>query len=424
MKLVRAAYVIPISEPIIVDGAMVVDGEKIVAVGSASDLIQQYSNLPIDHHPHHVLLPGLVNAHAHLDLTGFPRQAYDQRSSYSRWLLEQNRYKRQVPKEFLRDAAIQGIEESIAAGTTCIGDMSSLGGVTALLEEKGLRAVVFPEIASFDREGGQDLYEHALALVEANEDHPSSLIRVGLGPYSPFTLSRQLLKIIAHYARGSALLVQIHAAESFHEMELFFDSKGDLAQNLFPSIGWGESLPPPHLRTPVQYLSGIDFLKSKPILVGAVHVSSGDVDLIATSESKIVHCPRSSAYFLEGITPLRQCMTAGITVGLGTDSHASVETLSMWDDMRTCLLVHRSTAAPLTAPEVLTLATLGSARVLGLEEKIGSLAPGKAADYLVVELGRELPSPDALIEHLLLHTYPHEVVQVAVGGVLLKNRVD
>ena len=424
MRLITAAYLVPITQSIIPEGGMVVDGERILAVGDAASLKRTYPAATVEAHPGAFLLPGLINAHCHLDLTGFPRQTFDQRSSYSRFLLDVYRYKREVPKQFIREAVSRGLEEAIDAGTTCLGDMGSFPASIAMLKEAGIRAVVFPEIAGFASEAGQDLYQTALALVEDMQESPSDLISVGLGPYAPFALSRQLLKIVAHHARGVTLPVTIHAAETFSEMEFFFDSKGDFADNLFPSIGWGEALPFPHLRTPIQYLAGIDFLAVKPIVANPVHLGASDIELLAASGSKVVYCPRNNQYFLEGVTPIRACLAAGIPVGLGTESHASVETLSLWDEMRACYGAHQASSSPLSAQDVLMMATLGGARVLGLEERVGSLEPGKDADYSLVSLPPEClpldPKPETVADALIRHANAGAVKQVVVRGKKLK----
>lgn len=420
MKLVCAAYLIPISSPPIVNGAIAIEDGRIVDVGPVATLEARYPECEKEAYPAHVLLPGLINAHCHLDLTGFPRRPFDERSSYSRWLLEQSRYKHEVPKEFIRDAVVQGIEEVIASGTTCIGDMGSFSGMADLFRQYGLRGVIFSEIAHFNHESGQDLYQTALALIEELQERNDGLVRAGLGPYSAFTVSRQLLRIMAHYARQSQLPIQLHAAETFHEMEFFFDSKGDLAENLFPSVGWGDALPLPHLRTPIQYLSSIEFLNVHPTIVSPVHIGSSDMSILSQSASKLVHCPRHNQHCLEGLMPVGACLRAGISVGLGTESHASVPTLSMWDEMRACYELHQKSDTPLGFHDVLTMATLGGARALGLESTTGSLEVGKAADYTVVVVDQDMTA-DRLIQTLILKTTPREVTKVVVNDRVLKG---
>lgn len=438
MKIVTASYLFPMthergaSRVLMPRGALLIDNGRIVDVAPIDELTHTHPHLPVETHAGCVLMPGLVNAHLHLDLTGYPREAYTERSSYSRGLLGQHRYKSELSDVLLRDAIKHGLSESIAAGTTLIGDMSSVSGaVLSEVRACGIRAVLFPEIAVFDHEMGQDLYENALALIDQAEDwqkhdtEEARRIRMGVGPYAPFTLSRQMLRMIAGHATAAGVPLQIHLAETFHEMEFFFDSKGDIAENLFPQMGWGEELPVPRQRTPVAYLEDIDFLKARPILASSVHLGVSDLDRLKVCEAAIVHCPRSNRYLLQGCLSLRTCLDLGIPVGLGTDSHATVETLSMWDEMRACFAMHQALGPQhaLSVREVFELATFGGARALGLLSETGSLQIGKSADYIAVSLGNkasqrdaESASDDKILTCLLEETGPGQIVTVAVLG--------
>lgn len=432
MEIIGAATLIPISGPILAQGGMAIEDGKICEIGPFATLEQRFPEVKKQYFDQHVLMPGLVNAHTHLEFCRYPTPAPS--SSYAKWLLDQHAHLNNTSHEFIRSAISQGVDEAIESGTTCIADMSGFDATASILEDKRIRAIAFTSISGLDSEKGQDRYQSALAAIEEAQETHHDLVQIGIAPYAPFVLSRQFLKIISHYACQSKVPVQIHAAQTFHEMEFFFDSKGDIADNLFPNIGWTDELPLPHQRTPIQYLHMIDFLNCRPMLVSPVHLAPSDIELVAKTAAKIVHCPRSSAYLHEGPAPLKACLEAGIPMGLGTDGRASVDTLSLWDEMRFCLRLYAGSRhaesrytgsrSPLTADDVLELATLGSATVLGLSEKIGSLEPGKDADYIVVarKAGRTLSSDEEIVSELIQNTQTTDIVRTVVNGQLLMER--
>jgi cytosine/adenosine deaminase-related metal-dependent hydrolase len=213
-------------------------------------------------------------------------------------------------------------------------------------------------------------------------DHPK--IRAGLAPYAPYTLSKNLLKIFYQHIKQLQISLQIHASESFAEMEFFYDSKGDIANILFPYIGWGENLPPPHQKTPIQFLNDIEFLQVKPALAGCVHLGPTDLALIANSGSSVIHCPRSNETLNVGRAPLRKILSQKIPVALGSECRACNSNLSIWEEMRAARDLETE-GEPLSSEELLKMATWGGARALNLDKEIGSLEKGKWADFLVLE---------------------------------------
>lgn len=416
---------------VLTDAAVVVDGAKVFAVGPVADLKARYSDAEHEHFDGCCLMPGLINAHTHLELTLFPTQFFAQedpgrlgmpkaKSGFVDWVCGVIEYKKSVPMQTLADAIGEGVERSLRSGTTCVGEISTVEGEFSILEKLKIRSVIFPEMISFDPEKAQDLFESMQALIERyvdQKENPEGLMSVGLSPHAPYTVSRSLLKIIQQYARMDHLPVQIHAAESFQEMEFFFDACGEIADKLFPYVKWGQFKPPTVRKTPVAYLDSIDFLKCEPALVHGVQVSDDDIEKIKQSGSKVIFCPRSNYFLQVGKAPVLRYLKRGIPVGLGTDSLASNTSLSMWDEMR---FLHEQCAKDgVTSQNILAITTLGNAKVLGIDRMVGSLQPGKFADLLAVRLKngiQQKPTAEGVCDELLMHTHDPDIRLVMVAG--------
>ncbi len=424
MEIITAAYALPMTNggPVVENGAIAVELGKILAFGTAGELKMRYPDVEMKEYPNEILMPGLIDAHCHLDLVDFQDQTLVEldialpSQDFIEHIISSIEYKHDAdPKKVI--AGIQkGIDRLIETGTTCVGDMTHFEGSFHLLKEGGLRAVVFPEILAGRSEAAQARFEVALALVEKYTDASHDRIRVGLGPYAPYLLSRNLLKIISQHARESGIQLQIHAAESFAEMEFFFDSQGPIATELFPTLGWQE-LPPAQHKTPVQYLSDIGFLEAPSTIIGGLHLAANDLPILRRQLTRIVYCPTTNEAMKHGNFPFGKLREFGIPVGLGTDSWGTRKGFSLWDEMRTATA---SGATPLpTAREIIQIATVGGARCLGLDHLTGTLEEGKKADYILVH-APQFESDEDCYAKLVALTEPHHVKKVVVGGHILK----
>ncbi len=415
MELITASFVLPIDHDPISDGAVAVDGSKIVAVGTAADLKAQYPAATVRAYTSHVLMPGLVNAHAHLDLTYF----LGEDASFIRWLVSMLKYQRTAQMAQLIPAIQRGLSQVIAGGTTCVGDFASCEATFQLAKEMGVRTVIFPTISGGLGTQAQDRFESALALVEKYLDEDEPTIHTGLGPFAPYLLSRNLLKITSQHAKELGVPLMIHATESFSEMEFFFDSQGPIGAELFPSLGWGNELPPAFRKTPIQYLNDIGFLEARPTIIGGIHLGARDFALLARHTCRVVFCPRANCIFEHGKFPWTKLQDNGIPVALGTEATHQPPDFNLWQEMKTVLENDLAGDKP-SAKDLLHMATMGGARALGLEHRIGSLTPGKLADIIVVETP-QMPDPHFLHDALIRRTTPLHVRLVMVNGHILKN---
>lgn len=422
MEIISAKYLVSMEEEPLFDGAIAVENGEIIDTGLEEALLKRYPDASHEDYPRHALLPGLVNAHTHLDLTNHknfpfdPVRSHAVEVSFVDWLLSTIDYRKASSVSKLKTSVEEGIESCIESGTTCVGDMGSYEGIFQSLSQAGLRGVIFPEILSYDPFVAKNLFETALAIVEKYMDLDSDLVGVGMGPYAPYLLSRNILKIMSQYCRSSNLPIKIHAAESFSEMEFFYNSTGDIATRLFPNIGWGESIPPAHHKTPLEYLDEIDFLASKPILIGCVGATPKDLDRVAKNEAKIVWCPRSQHYLKLGKAPIKTMLQKNITVALGTEGMSSTNNLSLWDELRFAQEMEKD----LSPKTLMTMATQEAAKALGLEEEVGSLKRGKKADFIVVDISDYNAKGD-LYSYLITQTKNYHVHKVVVNGQTLKT---
>lgn len=417
MELITANFVLPIDHDPIPNGAVAVEGTKIAAVGTLSDLKAQYPNAAVRTFTSHVLMPGLVNAHAHLDLTYF----LGEDDNFIHWLISMLKYQRTAEMAQLIPAIQRGLSQVIASGTTCVGDFASCEATFQLAKEMGVRTVIFPTITGGLGVQAQDRFESALALVEKylDEKEDEGTIHTGLGPLAPYLLSRNLLKITSQHAKELGVPLMIHVTESFSEMEFFFDSQGPIGTELFPSIGWGDELPPAFRKTPIQYLNDIGFLDAQPTIIGGIHLGARDFALLARHMCRVVFCPRANRVFEHGKFPWTKLHDNGIPVALGTEATSNPPDFNLWQEMKAVLEGELASDKP-TAKDLLHMGTMGGARALGLGHRIGSLTPGKLADMIVVEMP-EMVDPHFLHDALIRQTTPLHVRLVMVNGQILKT---
>lgn len=426
MELISAQYLVAESFAPLANGAIIVDDGKIVAVGERADLTARYPNLSAQHHhEHHVLMPGLINAHIHPDLASFVPDTPEKKptpdmSLFTHWHKQALEFRSRVRLDQLAASIRTTLGRSIQYGITTLGLSTSYDACAELVEPTGLRAVVFPEVhAAKAGEASQDRFESALAVIEQHLDTPHDLIGFGLAPLAPYLLSRQGLSILSRHAVDLNIPVQIHAAESFDEMEFFFNASGPIGAELFPMLGWGpehgQSLPPAFQKTPIKYLEEVGVLAAATAIIGVVQLGVQDIPVLLKHRCTVVHCPSAVRALQLGEFPMGKLLEKGVPIALGTESHLLPSDGDLWAEMKVLL-----TSGGLSPAQILTMATSGGARALRLDGRTGALAAGKSADYLVVETP---PCPDVhfLLDALIRHTTSNRIRQVVVDGQILKS---
>ncbi len=419
VKILTADWVLPISSEPIENGAIAFQKDKIISVGRKSEILKNYPHASVENFDEAAIMPGLVNCHSHLELTSMRGFLDDVEADFFKWLIKLavTRAEKLTEKD-IELSAVWGALEGARAGVTCFGDIGRYGraGFNAL-KINGLRGVAFQETdySPFDEKADEDfakLEEKYLAL-QADE---TALVKAGLSPHSPYTVSRKLFEKIAAYALRKDVKISTHAAESQMEEDLMLFGTGAMADF---SRSRGVEIVPPRLSS-VEYLSNIGVLEAKPLLAHCVKVSDAEIDLIKNSDSSVAHCPKSNAKFGHEIAPFEKFLGHKIRVGFGSDSVASNNVCDILEEARFAALLARTKTDKITnlsAGEIIETATLGGAKAMRLENEIGSLEIGKQADLTVVSLKHvaQLPIHDVYTA-ILFASNARDIEMTMVAG--------
>ncbi len=403
MKIYQANWILPVSAEPFENGAIAVKDGKILAVGKFRELRNEFPEAEIQDFGEAAILPAFVNAHSHLELSALRGFLDASENDFSAWLLKTAQTRDGLMSaEDVELSAVLGSIEGAKAGVTCFGDIGkhALCGMKAL-QKIGLRGVSFQENDfGIDENLAQEKFLALKEKVEILRDFETELVKTGISPHAPYTVSAKLFELLTDYSLQENLPLTIHAAES--QMEEDFMRRGSgLMTRIFDKIG--VSWRSPQLPT-IEYLHQIGVLQAKPLLAHCVCVSETDVLLIAESGAKIAHCPKSNAKFGHGIAPLQSFLDKGVKVGLGSDSVASNNSCDLLEEARFAAMLARIKSPEIlkTAREVLELSTLGGAKCLNLEKEIGSLEAGKSADFVVVSLENLSQKPIYDVESALV----------------------
>lgn len=411
--LYRAPWVLPVTTPPIRDGAVLVEDGIIRAVGAAAVL---ESEARVVHLDECVLLPGLVNTHAHPELTVFRGLLEDR--PFPAWIAALLALKRAaaLDQNDYRLSSKWGCIEAARAGVTTLGATEDSDAALHALLAVGLRGIVYREVFAPDPARAADAAAAVAIKIATMRQMETELVRVGISPHAPYTVCDELYRATAELAAAHELPVACHAAEAAAETELVRDGSGPFATSLRAR---GIEVRP-RGRSTIALLDRLGVLALRPLLVHCVQVDDTDIERIRETSAAVAHCPLANARLGHGVAPLPRLLAAGVRVGLGSDSVASNNRLDMLEEARFSSSAQRAISREpdlLPAAQLLELVTLGGARALGLEREIGSLQPGKDADLCAVSLAgahtRPVHDPVAALFHSARAT---DVVLTVVKG--------
>jgi 5-methylthioadenosine/S-adenosylhomocysteine deaminase len=407
--LVNGAWVLTMNQEdqVLAPGAVAVRDAHIVAVGPQEELASRFVAERVLDYPQGLILPGLINAHTHAAMALFRGLADD--LPLEDWL---NSHifpaERHLDYDFVYWGTRLAVAEMLLSGTTTFCDMYLFtDSVAQAAVDTGIRAVVgevlydFPSPNYGSPENGLKFTEE---LCRAYQGHPR--VRVAVQPHAVYTCSPDLLEKSMAVADRYATRWIIHLAETAREVADCLEHYG---------------------ATPVGHLHRLGLLKGNTVADHAVALTDRDMDLLAASGAGVAHCPESNLKLASGIAPVTELMARGVPVGLGTDGCASNNNLDMLSELDTAAKLAKvrgldPTALP--AREALALATRQGARVLGLEDEVGRLAPGLKADLVVIDLDQPHLTPmyDPY-SHLVYAATGADVQTVVVDGrVLVEDR--
>jgi 5-methylthioadenosine/S-adenosylhomocysteine deaminase len=341
-----------------------------------------------------ILLPGLVNVHAHLDLSVM--RGFLEDLPFGTWIRTLTKAKKAVlDRDVLLDAARLSLVEGLRSGVTTVAETSDTGVALEAMRELRVRGISYQEVFGPDPATcDEKMQELGEAVVDLRR-YETERVRAGISPHAPYSVCDALFTAAARFAIEEKLPMAIHIAESADEMRYVSRGEGDFADS---QRDRGFVLAP-RGRTPIEMLERTGALEANPLLIHCVRVDDADIATIARHDCAVAHCPAANAKLGHGIAPLREILDAGIHVGLGSDSVASNNRMDILAEARLAALFQRvRLGSPdcLTAGQALTLATMGGARALGLDHEIGSLEVGKSADFAVFSLGvpNAIPTTD------------------------------
>ena len=401
--LINARWVVPV-EPAGVAlerHAVAVRDGRIEAVLPMAEAAQRYADYPHVDLPGHALIPGLVNAHTHAAMALMRGVADD--LPLMRWLQEHvwPIEAKHASAQFVKDGTLLACAEMLRGGVTCMNDMyffpeaaleaALAAGMRAAL---GLIVIEFPSAYAADPE---QYLAKGLALRDEWREHP--LASFCLAPHAPYTVSDATFRKVAQLAAELELPVHIHVHETLDEIERSVSEHG---------------------ARPLQRLERLGLLGPNLIAVHAVHLEPAEIALLARHRSSVAHCPSSNLKLASGFAPVAALLAAGVNVALGTDGAASNNRLDLFQEMRSAALLAKAVArdaAAMPAHAALHAATLGGATALGLDGRIGSIVPGKAADLAAVAFDSiELQPAFDVVSHLVYACGREHVTDVWVGG--------
>ncbi len=378
MKLLAARYVAPVGQPLIENGAVLLRGGRIEAVGRRGDLS---ADSRIDYGDA-VICPGFVNAHAHLELSTLAGRIPPD-GDFTGWLtrLVADLAKPDPTEDDIESVVRDGIMQSIRAGVTLLGDITrSPSRTRSVLASGNLRAVSFGEVIAIGTQRSKLSERISSALPN---DWSDGRVRVGVSPHAPYTVEPDGLIACAQQAAQTAAPICIHLAESPEEAEFTETASGPLADHLRSLGVWDAAIPASGCR-PVELAKRCGVLTDRTIAAHANYVTDGEIELLASSGCSVAYCPRTHAAFGHKPHRFRDMMRAGVNVCIGTDSLASNPSLSVLEELR---LLHR-VYPDIDAGVWLEMGTIHGAKALGLSASAGAISPGMPGDLVVVPIER------------------------------------
>ena len=413
--ILRARYVFPVYGDPIPDGAVYMEREQIVACGASA----QFAPQELRDLENVAILPGLINAHVHLDFSDLPAPLGHRGIPFVDWIRQVMAF-RQQSASIDQQSVSRGLDESLRCGVTALGDIvqpdqplaASPIEVTALLE---LIAPTADRVAAAVKLAKSHLSASWCGRDTAASEqgwqyncHPNINLP-GLSPHAPYSVHPDLLAAVVELSKQYKVPVAMHLAESREELELLQHGRGPL-RNFLEELGAWDATAIPRGSRPMDYLRLLADAH-RALVVHGNYLDDEEIAFLgaAAERMSVVYCPRTHDWFAHRDYPLEKLLAAGATVALGTDGRGSSPDLNLLEEMRFAAGKHP--AVPLA--EILKMATINGARALGRETEIGSLVRGTRADLAIVAL----PDRSAADPHELLFDPAASVVACYCRGV-------
>ena len=385
------------------DGILAIKESQIVYVGQENQKILKQADQIIDYQGAWIM-PGLVNCHTHSAMTGLRGIRDD--SNLHEWL---ENYIWPAEAEFTPEMTTKAVKEALTemlqSGTTTFNDMYNPNGVDIAeiyeaVKASKMRCYFSPTLFSSDVETTAETIARTRAIIEIIKDYQDPNFKVMVAPHSPYSCSRDLLEASLELAKEENIPLHIHVAETQEESGIILKRYG---------------------KRPLAFLDELGYLDHKAVFAHGVELNEAEIARLADSQVAIAHNPISNLKLASGIAPVVQLQQAGVPVGIATDSVASNNNLDMFEEGRTAALLQKmksGDASQFPIETALKALTIEGAKVLGMEDEIGSLEVGKQADFLVIQpQGKiHLQPQENMLSHLVYAVKSSDVDHVYIGG--------
>ena len=370
MEAIKARWILPVGAPPLENGVVQIAEGRIIAMGASKDL-----NAPgVEDLGDVVLMPGLINAHCHLDYSAM-RGAIPPQANFAQWIRRINELKQEGEDPAL--AIAEGFAELQTWGTTSVLNVESFPGAPACVPPTGLRTWWFGEL--LDIRGPANLEGVAISMRQASERHGKASGGWGLSPHAPYTASENLYESVGRYCREHRLPWTTHLAETEEEFSMFVEASGPLYDFL---SDLGRPMGDTGGVTPVARVLGDGKMPPGGLLAHMNYLTAADYELLDRrgADFSVVHCPNCHAYFSRPRFEIERWQKMGVPLCLGTDSLASNSVLNLFEEMRTLRASHPG----LPAAEILDMVTRNPARAIGQGGALGEIAVGAHADLIAL----------------------------------------
>jgi 5-methylthioadenosine/S-adenosylhomocysteine deaminase len=393
---------------ILENAALAVFEGEITDIGATADLLNKYNATQLIDAKGKLVMPGLINTHTHSPMTIFRGYADD--LHLKEWLYD---HIFPIEAEFVNPENVRtgtrlAIAEMLLSGTTTFNDMYYyVDEMAKVVDQVGVRAVLTESLIDFSVPNSPSP-EHALAISEKliNKWNPHPLITIGISAHAPYTTSPEVIRKGKDLADKYKLPFNIHVAETRGEFDMIQKEYG---------------------MTPVGFLDEAGVLGSNVIAAHSVHLTHEDIEIYARRGVGVAHNPQCNMKLASGVAPVPEFIKAGIKVGIGTDGVASNNDLDLFDEVRSAAFIHKlnsNNPTVLDAQTAIGLATMGGARVLGMEHLIGSLEIGKRADIIILDMDQPHAHPFYNIYSMIVYSIRGSDVETVLvdGKLMVHNR--
>lgn len=391
----RAKWVVPVTSPIIEDGAIAVFHDKIVAVGASKDIFSRFHGKIMDHGSA-ILCPGLVNCHTHLELSVL-HMRLSPTGSFTRWVTNMLEAAQNISEQDKKEAIKKTLAELKNNGTIALGDVGNTITPVSFLSASSINSLFFHEIICLKEQDKPDITGLYQRLTTLQNDTVSATIT----PHACYSVFPQLIIDIKQICKQNKKPFSIHVAESEEEMEFLATGKGPMQTFLEKRGKWPLEFEIPKT-SPIRYLHKLGVLDTNTICIHCVHLDEEDLAILSSSGATACLCPRSNLFLGSGIPPVSKLVAQNIPFALGTDSLASNDKLSIFAEMASLARL----APEIPSEMIFEAATMGGAKALKLHDRIGSLEPNKKAHFL--SINTDVCNSKKQIYDFLVHYQPND----------------